>query len=99
MIGGASNAMPVTAWWVGNEGCYTAVLAGRCQRKERFAPFRRAVHAVLFLRKVPPASPINYCLECLLVHNQKLMTSDEMKNIACGINKAMAVWKSIRDRV
>ena len=66
---------------------------------ERFAPFRRAVHAVLFLRKVPLASPINYRLEYLLVHNRKLMTSDEVKNIACDINKAMDVWKSIRDRV
>jgi hypothetical protein len=63
---------------------------------ERFAPFRKTVHAVLFLRKVPPASPINYCLEYLIVHNRKLMTSDEVKNIACDISKAMAVWRSIR---
>ena len=66
---------------------------------EHFAPFRRAVHAVLFLRKVPPASPINYRLEYLLVHNWKLMTSEEVKNIACDINEAMDVWKSIRDRI
>ena len=64
----------------------------------RFAPFSKAVHAVLFLRKVPPGSPIDYRLEYLLVHNRKLMTTEEANNIARDINGAMDVWKSIRDR-
>ena len=66
---------------------------------ERFAPFRGSVHAVLFLRKVPPASPINYRLEYLLIQNRKLMTSDEVKNIACYFNEAMDVWSQVRNRV
>lgn len=64
----------------------------------RFAPFRRAVHAVLFLRKVPPGNPIDFRLEYLLVHNRKLMITEEVNSIARDINGAMDVWKSIRDR-
>lgn len=64
----------------------------------RFAPFRAAVHAILFLRKVPPRSPINFRLEYLLVHNRKLMTPEEANSVAHEIHGAMDVWKSVRDR-
>jgi hypothetical protein len=64
----------------------------------RFAPFRAAVHAVLFLRKVPPGSPINFRLEYLLVHNRMLMTTEEATRIARDIHVAMNVWKSVRER-
>ena len=63
----------------------------------RFAPFRNAVHAVLFLRKVPPEHPIDYCLEYLLVYNRQLVTSDEANQIARAFNRAMDVWESIRE--
>lgn len=65
---------------------------------ERFAPFRSAVHAVLFLRKVPPEHPIDYVLEYILVHNQHLLSSDEGGRVAEEFNQAMEVWGSVRDR-
>jgi hypothetical protein len=64
----------------------------------RFAPFRRAVHAILFLRKVPPGSPIDYSLEYVLVHNRQLLTQEEATKIAQIFNGAMDVWVSIRRR-
>ena len=63
-----------------------------------FAPFRAAVHGVLFLRKVPPGSPINFHLEYLFVHNRTLMTAEEATSIAHDIHGAMDVWKSVRNR-
>ena len=64
----------------------------------KYAPFRDAVHAVLFLRQEPPVHPINYNLEYLLVHNRQLVTSAEAEQVAREFHGAMNVWKSIRNR-
>lgn len=64
----------------------------------RFAPFRDAVHAVLFLRQVPPAHPINYRLEYILISNQRLVTRAEADQIAREFRGAMDVWESVRQR-
>ena len=64
----------------------------------KYAPFRIAVHAVLFLRRVPPAHPIDYDLEYILIHNQLLVTSAEAEQVARDFHGAMNVWQSVRDR-
>lgn len=58
----------------------------------RFAPFRWAVHAILFLKKIPPGSHIDYRLEYLLIRNRQLMSSEEAKKIAYIFNGAMDTW-------
>lgn len=64
----------------------------------RFTPFRQAVHAILFLKKIPSENPINHRLKYLLIRNRQLMSSEEAKKIAYIFNGAMDTWKSIRTR-
>ncbi len=61
----------------------------------RFAPFRDTVHAILFLRQVPPAHPINYRLEYLLIRNRQLVTRAESDQIAREFLRAMDIWESV----
>ena len=61
-----------------------------------FAPFREAIHAILFLRKSPRMSPIDYRLEYIFVHNPQIMAGAEVDDIAREFNGAMEVWKSVR---
>lgn len=58
-----------------------------------FAPFRAAVHAVLFLRKVPAESHIDFRLEYLLGHNPQLVDNDQGDRIARRFKQAMNVWE------
>ena len=62
----------------------------------RYAPFREAIHAILFLRKVPPTHPIDYCLEYILTHNPKLVPDAELELIGQEFLGAMNVWESVR---
>ncbi len=64
----------------------------------RFAPFRDGVHAILFLRQVPPSHPIDYCLEYLLISNQRLVTRGEGTQIAGEFRRTMDIWESVRLR-
>jgi len=62
----------------------------------RYAPFRETVHAVLFLRKVPPSSSIDFRVEYLFVHNKNLMSADEAIGICRDLIRGMEVWESVR---
>lgn len=64
----------------------------------RFAPFRAAVHGILFLRKVPGRAPADFRLEYIFVHNRQLVDGDEVANIGGVFSKAMKVWESVRNR-
>ena len=61
----------------------------------RYAPFRSSVHAVLFLRKVPPTHPINYDLEYLFTENPGLMTKMERIRVVGEFDRALNVWESV----
>jgi hypothetical protein len=63
-----------------------------------FAPFRDAVHALLFLRQMPPSHPIDYDLEYLLIGNRRMVTSAEAEQVASEFHRAMNVWQSVRNR-
>jgi hypothetical protein len=64
----------------------------------RFASFRSTVHAVLFLKQVPPTHPIDYCLEYLLIPNRRLMAPTESEQIAGDCRRAMNLWESVRKK-
>ena len=59
----------------------------------RFIPFRQAIHAILFLKKKPPGSPIDYRLEYLLIHNRGIMSGEEAKKIDYIFKGAMDTWR------
>lgn len=60
---------------------------------ETFAPFREAVHAVLFLRKIRLKSLFAFDLEYILIHNPKLMTDNQADTIGLEFKQAMDVWR------
>jgi hypothetical protein len=61
----------------------------------RFAPFRDGVHAILFLRHVPPGHLFDYRLEYLLASNKRLVTQVETTQILWEFRGAMDVWESV----
>ena len=63
-----------------------------------FVAFRESIHAVLFLRKVPPQSSINFRLEYILIDNKALLNASELQGIASDMFGAMEVWESVRAR-
>ncbi len=61
-----------------------------------FAPFRESIHGVLFLRKVPEGSPVNFDLEYLFLGNHQLITSEDVNRIAKSFRQAMEIWGRVR---
>lgn len=64
----------------------------------QFEPFRRTMHGVLFIRKQPPGSPVNFSLEFFLIPNRNLMTEQEGLEIARELKGAMPPWGSNEKR-
>lgn len=58
---------------------------------DKFREFRATMHAVLFLWKEPPASPVNFEIEFFLVQNKTLISADEAIEIAKDLNGALAI--------
>lgn len=58
---------------------------------DQFREFRTTVHAVLFLWKEPPASPVNFEIEFFLVGNKTLISANEAIEIAKDLNGALVI--------
>ena len=51
---------------------------------------------MLFLRKIPPQSPINFRLEYVLIDDKALVEAAELEELALDMAGAMEVWESVR---